>query len=305
MTYTCDCGYSTEDKSNYNKHIKNPSHNIEKEENIEETKFLCKCGKKFEHQSSYSRHKKNCTGLDVQGKLKEMTNEMKKIKEMTNEMNKLKKEVSDLKKIIDEKDKAATNNIVNSTVNSNNRNVYNLSVKSTVQKKYANASHFINDMNYAKLKYNGYELIDTLIYRFEDKTLCKYIGDYVINHYKKKNPSEQSMWSSDTSRLTYLINELLENKKSVWNHDYKGVKVKELILMPLLNYIRNYVNEQLDKMPTAKPKTDELNKAEAIMRRGMQIASIKSELEHDLFVDDLLKYITPYFAIDRADLQLE
>ena len=46
--------------------------------------------------------------------------------------------------------------------------------------------------------------MDTLVYNYENKNLHKYLGDFIIGHYKKDNPSEQSMWSSDVSRLTYL-----------------------------------------------------------------------------------------------------
>jgi hypothetical protein len=49
--FICDnCGYQTDDKSNFRRHQRNLNH---------KNKIKCECGKEFTHSSSFSRHKKS------------------------------------------------------------------------------------------------------------------------------------------------------------------------------------------------------------------------------------------------------
>ena len=61
------------------------------------------------------------------------------------------------------------------------------------------------------------------------------ISDFIKN-YKKKNAKDQSLWNSDTTRLTYFVRDP-DTKENVWKVDKKGIRTTELIITPFLEYI--------------------------------------------------------------------
>ncbi|ARF10073.1 hypothetical protein Indivirus_12_1 [Indivirus ILV1] len=71
MLYECSsCNYSTNDKSNYTRHLKSASHikknsnaksvNNSKKELNHTIEYKCECGISFNHYPRLSRHKKKC-----------------------------------------------------------------------------------------------------------------------------------------------------------------------------------------------------------------------------------------------------
>lgn len=142
------------------------------------------------------------------------------------------------------------------------------------------------------------DFIDILLIQFEKKIIYKYLGDIIISYYKKKNPSEQSMWCSDISRLTYIVNELYQNKKCLWNHDYKGAKVKDYLLLPLINHFKKYVNNYIENFKYFKLENKDLANSIIKMKKDIKIVELNEELHREFLIDDILKYITPSFTID-------
>jgi len=335
MKYECkNCNYITTDKSNYNKHIDTKVHSIKSvhanknkikaplmelqlpdatslapsmEPN--DKKFTCKyCNNSFSKSSNLNRHLKICKSKETEIReieLKELKSEVIEIKTQLNKYEHMQKELMDYVK----------NNPSNhaliphqSNQNSHNNTIYNISVKNYVQQNYPNAPALIGMTDYARLthdesgKENKDEFVDTLVYEHKNATLHKYLGDFIVGYYKKDNPSEQSMWTSDTSRLTYIIKELLFNKKSIWNHDYKGIKTKNCIINPLLQHIKKYLDEywinHLDHFKTTNLKN--LNQADAIYRN---IYNIKKNVDSGMLSNDIIRYMAPHFYMDKKDIK--
>src|SRR5207249_8087833 len=113
--------------------------------------------------------------------------------------------------------------------------------------KTAPALQALDDYSQIQQKYNDSKFIETLIYNFNHNKLDKYLGDMIIKFYKKEDPSQQSLWNSDTSRLTYIIKELLNNNNSDWLVDKKGIKTCNYIIDPLLQYIDVIIKKYLNK----------------------------------------------------------
>jgi hypothetical protein len=210
------------------------------------------------------------------------------------QLEKYKKENEEIKKKLAEQQGA---------VKTINNTTYNISVKNYIQQKFPNAPALSKILDYSKLTYKDYKLMDTLVYNYNNNNLHKYLGHFIISYYKKDDPSEQSLWSSDTSRLTYIISELLSNKKSVWNHDYRGTKVKEYIIAPLLEYIRSYIDSFFSNIEIKKPNLQDFHKLESEFNYRKSVAEIAKSIDNNILIDDILKYISPYFCIDRETLE--
>ena len=54
-------------------------------------------------------------------------------------------------------------------------------------------------------------LIDVISMYHYDGRLVSFIGDYITKAYTYDNSKNQSIWSTDLSRLTYIINESCKN----------------------------------------------------------------------------------------------
>lgn len=299
MKYLCEsCNYETDNKSNYNKHLVSASHYVVSSptNNIDRNKLICpNCNKTFAHESSYSRHiKYRCVKIRINLLEKELDDKNKEIEKKNKEIEK--KENEYLKK---------QNKILIDLIKSGKiGTTYNLSVKNYVQKNYSDAPALEGLENYAQITFEDEDFIGTLVYNYNNGILHKYIGNFLIKHYTKENPSEQSIWNSDTSRLTYIIKELLSDNKTCWNHDYKGVKTKTRIICPLLRYIKKTLNEywmnNIDKF-----KMMETKKLESIQSTFITIHKIKKDIDNGLLASDVVKYIAPHFYMNRNDIDDE
>jgi len=68
-----------------------------------------------------------------------------------------------------------------------------------------------------------------MVTKYTKNQFSMYIGDKIIDRYKKEDPEEQSMWSSDISRITYY------KKLDEWEIDKHGTYIMENIITPMIN----------------------------------------------------------------------
>ena len=146
------------------------------------------------------------------------------------------------------------------------------------------------------------KLIDWIIYNHNHKILHKYLGDFIIKVYKKEKPSEQSIWNTDSSRLTYIIKDLINNKSSKWKIDKKGVKTKKFLIKPLLNHIKTMLDDNQKILLGMVEKSKGLD-IQSILDKVKSIIDIKSSIEDNILCDDILRYITPHFYFDKNKIQ--
>ncbi len=290
--FSCDqCNYTTYIKSNFNRHLNTAAHI--KLTNNDKKKYICSCGKQFMYASGLSKHKKTCIGItgatvvkELQGQVEELMSEV--------ELLKLEKKDDRIIQLLQE--------LVNKGSNSNT--TYNLSVKNYVQKNFPEAPSLGSPNDYGKLTHENQELIDTLLYYHRHKSLYKHLGDFIVGYYKKDDPALQSVWTSDVARLTYVIKELLAEKQSIWNHDPKGVKTKKYIITPMLEYIRNYINDYWNKNLNCDKKgkvdVDALVKRQEIYN---SIYEIRMNIDTGVLGDEILRYIAADLHIDNHNIK--
>lgn len=298
MKYNCNiCNYKTNDKSNFNKHMNCNTHiglssndnNMVTNDNNKLPSHKCvKCGKIFSYRSGLSRHKKECDiSLQDNSKTKELENAVMLLK---SRLEKYEKVNAQLFKYVKENQPSNTTN-----------NTFNISVKNYIQQNYSDAPALEGIKDYDKLTFEDNDFMGTLVYNFNNDTLHKYLGDFLVGYYSKENPSEQSLWNSDVSRLTYIVKELLANNKSIWNHDFKGIKVKSYIINPLLRHIKKSMNEywfsHIDNI--ASGDADNLRK---IQETFVTIQKIRKVIDNGILSDEIVRYIAPKFYMDKRDI---
>ena len=317
MKYKCNlCSYESRDKSNYNKHLNSVFHIQMLNGNLKVTsevtsevlsakpqKLNCNnCEKIFTCKQHLSRHRLHyCKNI----KLVANNEEIIELKQEINDLKILCNQTLEMNKLLTEYVKTTKSTNTNSNNHNNNNhinNTYHVSVKNYLQQNYPNAPVLNEITDYAKLKYDGEydDFIDALVYNHHNSHLDKYLGNFIIQSYKKDNPSEQSMWSSDISRLTYIIKELLANNNSTWNYDSKGIKIKIYVIDPLLKYIKKHIDEYWMKNIDSFKMCDieKLNKLNKIYNA---IYQIKKNIDNDILGNDVLKYIAPHFYMNRTN----
>ena len=145
------------------------------------------------------------------------------------------------------------------------------------------------------------EFIELMIIKYEKNILDRYLGNMIIKCYKKDNPKQQSIWSSDTSRLTYVVRELLHNKKIDWIVDKKGIKTKNYIIAPLLNYIDGLFVDYIKENSITDKNQIDMKKYEPILNKMNKIGQIMALIGNGTLAEGILSYITPDFYLNKGN----
>lgn len=169
-----------------------------------------------------------------------------------------------------------------------------------------------------------YKLIDEVFYAYNHNNIGKYIGDIIIALYKKDNPNEQSIWNTDTSRLTYLIKKINDDddddddgdhnnndgdiaeigltkdkcKSSKWIVDKKGVETIEYIIDPIVNKIKIlskvFRDDNCPDPDDPNYDYDEIDH-DRVMRINTIYVRLMTDIDDKKIHNQVLKYISSYF----------
>lgn len=309
MKYACDqCNYVTYDKSNYNRHLKSQIHThlnhiepctVQETDQERPSLLACEtCNKSFSCKSSLMRHiKKNCSNS------KSLDNIITLKQKLENENLKQKLEnyedlIQQYKSINEKLLEHAKNNKNTKVTNITNNNISVKNHINYIKDNYSNAPPLTALEDYSIIESND-ELINDIIYNHNHKSLDQYLGNFLVKCYKKNNSSQQSIWNSDVSRVTYVIKELLANKKSLWNHDYKGIKTKNYIITPLLKYIKEYICDYIDNYVLDFKKLS-ARECQAIAERQLILGYVMQYIDTNLS-EDIIKYIAPHFHVNKQN----
>jgi hypothetical protein len=330
MVYKCNiCNYSTKDKSNLNKHYKTKTHkkNIlifnskdstssddsqttpirlpkksNKVDNLNKKSiYECDyCKYKFTRRNNLGRHLQTC----VKKKEKDGENELKKQLELKDKEMEIKnKEIEHYKEEMDhyKTEIEYYRNIINAAGNLIQKSMSSFSFINT---NFEDAPK-IEQLKESEIKLineSKSDFVDLILYHHNHKTLNKFIGDYIIKVYKKTKPEEQSIWNTDSSRLTYIIKDLIDKKSSKWKIDKKGVKTKKFLINPVLDYIKNLLDKNKISL-LKKIKKSETSEYDRIFDRVKIITDINKEIKDNILSNEIIKYISPHFYFDKDSIK--
>ena len=326
--FTCaHCNYTTNRSANYSRHLSSTKHinkvndepttdngtstvlicsatneqnfvNQKTNENEKVKEYMINmcsyCNKGFSRSDNLTKHLRYCLNRQkfetkLTEKIKFLENKNKnqvvEMKYIETEKNHYKDEMNHYKKLLIEAGK-----LVKTSVNALTYVVDNYDDAPVIKQiKF-------NDITTKRM--NTIQFIEEILSAYKHKTLNKYLGDLIIGIYKKKNPEDQSLWNTDTYRLTYLLKELLENKTSNWIVDKKGSKTIEYIIDPVLKHIKKLMLKYNTYVSKKKIKPNSVD-FEIALENSKVIVKLANEIDDGITGKAMLKYISPKMRLEK------
>lgn len=317
--YECKiCEYSTNDRSNFWRHKNTTLHKkrtedgqLKSSEKNDNTSFANRlpvknsksytcahCGFFTPHSSSYSKHKRRCAD-----KLDEERSVLERLKTVEMEAQLLKVRNEKIERLYKEKENILINQIENfreiMMETKKNKN----SVSSLLYEHCSDNPHIteidatkLNELIKPKVK-----LIKEIISRFKHRILHKFLGDFIVSVYKKDDIQSQSIFSTDTARMNYMIKELLFDKKSNWVLDKRGVKTSEYIISPVIKHVRELVCSHFESLTPTEIK--DIKKMEEIVYIKRDLIEILNDIDDGKLCEKINRYISPLLKMERSKMK--
>jgi hypothetical protein len=149
---------------------------------------------------------------------------------------------------------------------------------------------------------------EKLIVLYSNDKFIDYICSVIHNAYKTEDPIDQTIWSTDVSRLVYIVRSTIENENKLenkWEYDKKGIKIKQSIIDPLLDEVQDIINKYLDemnKLSKSDKKFDTFAKLEMVGIGNTIIHELKNRLS---LKNQIIKSMAPLFFLERTVKQIE
>ena len=141
-------------------------------------------------------------------------------------------------------------------------------------------------------------IVETIIQKYRNSKLIAFIGDLLIKQYKKADPAKQSIWNSDTDRLTYVIRTLLSNKSYYWKIDKKGIDTANCMIKPILDHIKERLDNYLDTCEKCK-RTDDTEKIMSTMNSLHDAHAVIQSIKDGSLSDSILRYMAPHLFVTK------
>lgn len=351
--YNCDtCFFSSNDFSNYKRHINSRMHlrKVEQVKTLNEgsckypegvdsdydltdgenpkklTDFTCEhCNRSFTRNCGLANHVKVCPLRDrtIEKLKKEHLKEIEQLKaEYERQMAELKMTMKEKEIISGYEVKLATQK-ADLLENSTNFDREIIRGAGQVVQNQQDALRFLTE-NYKEtpglLAFNNIKALKNykdeevyysedsqlwriLVAQYRDRKLVEYLARFLAKEYKnEQNPEQQSIWSSDESRLVFLYRKAINNNKSIWKKDIKAVDLKELVFIPFKNALLKDLNSVYNKQYKIllKDNRKEIRGIEFDEKSDelMELKEILTYMRSEKFVHDLVRKICPLFSFN-------
>jgi len=323
------CNYFTDDLSNFIRHkttIKHMQKSARKNKNYSTDANIsiqlavkansktivdvisCKiCHKKFNHRSSLSRHSKKCNNKEkleetIESELMVKYKYLEKEKELYKNLEKEKTDM--LIMFINNANTLLNKSQDNNKITTEAMKSVSISALKFANEKYSEAPVLkaiedfnINDLNF-EVEKDRRSLTELLIYSAKLKSLDKLLGDHIVKVYKKENPTEQSIHTTDRSRLNYIVKELItsaNNGESLWEVDKNGIKICSRIIKPLIDKCIELLLEH-QKFLLKKMEGGDFSNRDDILT----VMHLISTIDRGCLENDINKFIAPHFNLIKA-----
>mgnify|MGYP000338986413 CR=1 FL=1 len=307
--YNCiKCNYSTNDSGNWSRHKNSNRHfikvmqdqisknvvapgypenspNVPDKTEISSNKLICKyCDLELASKSGLSKHKKICAEKKIEDNTMAVKNKL------------LNQEIIYLKEIIRNLQETTNHAVGANTGDTSLTGMLYGPLKSNPPLKQINNKD-LDDY----IKPNSM-LIKEIMACFRAQTLHEFLGNFILTKVKKKKLEDQSIFSSDTSRQTYYIKELILKNKSSWVLDKQGVRVKKILIRPITDYVYSIVEKYYYKTNINLDSLDLVGK-EIFLRERTQVLKLSKDINTGKLDERINKFLCPHLQIDLEKIK--
>ncbi len=177
---------------------------------------------------------------------------------------------------------------------------------STFMKDAPPIEHLSDTKSTLLLFHTSSKIEDDFIFYHDKKILHQFLGDIIVKEYKKNNPFVQSFWSTDTTRLTFVIKKIFEDESnSKWIIDKNGTNLNTFIITPLVQKVKKILQSYIKicHKKCTEIATDPLTRIdESITNNMLKANEIIQNINTKQISSEILKYISPYFNLDVSKI---
>ena len=261
---------------------------------------ICECGKSFVYRQGLSRHKKlHCKKKNEISKMAELKMQ---VKFMQKELYQIKQEQKEWKNERDQLNQIIHNQLhVKDDMLTNAGNIVSKSIgifEYLATHSIAPALKFKSKEEVIEqLKTEPYEIAQIMISQYRNGKLHEYLGNVLIALYKENESMQQSIWTTDVARLTYLIKSEINTNK-FWITDKKGIHAKDIIIMPLLSIVKKEAQKYMKTLSSKKLTQYILDEKVMIADVIKSIGDMRKRSSSEL-ADKINNYIAGHLHIDK------
>jgi len=302
--YKCTiCNFKSTNKSNYESHLKTVKHqsnikqnindedidlivsdeslnkridSLEKELLVQKTHFMDKLLKEKDNyiEKMETIMVKQLDVKDVQ--IKEKNNYIEKMETiMVKQLDVKDVQIKEKDKQIDEKDKQAKQSF-----NLLNHLITNYPNAPNIQK--------LTDFSFMREPDEDREmLLELIITYYEEDRLLRYLANNILSIYKKTSISDQSLWSSDPSRNSYIVKNKVNDDDSRWMRDVRGELISKFIIAPYMDYLIEELMWYFRELVEGRPYKKRIN---PVMKSQTTLLQIRNDIK-DKKIETKLKDI--------------
>lgn len=139
---------------------------------------------------------------------------------------------------------------------------------------------------------------------YENEAICEFFGRLIVKYFDRENDEDQQFWTTDVSRLSFIIMQVINKTDREWCDDKTGTKFTKLVIKPMFNAIVKLINEYISiKQNWIKLQTGISDyKISELMECQQQARNLEMDIKYDKLTKDILKYVAPYFNFDSLRL---
>jgi DNA repair exonuclease SbcCD ATPase subunit len=326
MYYSCEsCKYHTKDISNYNKHIETKKHlrNSEFNELKEKVEELEDKTKEIEDKTKEIEDKTK----EIEDKTKEIEektelklnnaitkqrkfnksiinlieDKTKQIEDKTKQIEDKTKQIEDKTKQIEDKTELKLNNAIIK------QRKFNKSVLTVLKEKFSNnpslekidETDFIKELELeyeCKINEKECKLQLLIIKDYKNKRLIDTICKIILKFIKKEELSLQSIFNTDCSRGNYAT-----KLETTWLNDKFGMKFRDIILSPIIEYIINALEplrNKIVKLSELNRKSPSMDKSDFIMENSNSLLELNCMLVKKKTYEQIIYKLSPQLQLE-------
>ena len=140
----------------------------------------------------------------------------------------------------------------------------------------------------------GHSLEEMIIFQYSKYLLNQFIGQFIVDEYKKKDPNKQQIWSSNVLKLNFIVRQILNQTEHVWLKDINGICLEKYIISPILEEIKLIMKNYIKDCYTDMSSNDVI---ETLGNKPTIAMKIIYEINQKELHKKILDFIAPHFQL--------